>query len=53
MDKERFWRAKETCNTRAMADFLVEEQETLIRLLRKSQRNVDSATPMYRTGKEK
>lgn len=30
MDKERFWRAKETCNTRAMADFLVEEQETLI-----------------------
>ena len=34
-------------------DMTEEEQETLIRLLRKIQRNVDSATHMYRTGKEK
>ena len=30
MDKERFWRAKDVCDTQRMAEFLVEEQEALI-----------------------
>lgn len=30
MDQDQFWRAKETCDVRAMADFLVEHAEALL-----------------------
>ena len=30
MEKEDFWQAKEACDTRAMADFLVEKKENLL-----------------------